>query len=127
MIIWLHIQRLAMLGLLVLSCLRVARDVSRAHLSRGSALSRALRVRGVELGPIVRRGGVGGRGGGDRRALHDPIGLTIVEEARPIRTIKTNAGRSYPFTVCSGMPQPQGRPLSPLTFLPSLRKRSQGP
>ena len=63
MIIWLHIQRLAMLGLLVLSCLRVARDVSRAHLSRGSALSRALRVRGVELGPIVRRGGVGGRFG----------------------------------------------------------------
>ena len=37
------------------------------------------------------------------------------EEARPIRTIKTNGGRSYPFTVGSGMPQ--GCPLSPLTFL----------
>ena len=37
------------------------------------------------------------------------------EDARPIRTIKTNGGRSYPFTVGSGMPQ--GCPLSPLTFL----------
>lgn len=36
------------------------------------------------------------------------------EDARPIRTIKTNGGRSYPFTVGSGMPQ--GCPLSPLTF-----------
>ena len=32
-----------------------------------------------------------------------------------MRTIKTNGGRSYPFTVGSGMPQ--GCPLSPLTFL----------
>jgi len=47
----------------------------------GGALSRALRVRGVEHGPIVRRGGGGGRRGGERRALHDPIGLTIVRGA----------------------------------------------
>ena len=33
------------------------------------------------------------------------------EDARPIRTIKTNGGRSYPFTVGSGMPQ--GCPLYP--------------
>eukprot|EP00967_Tisochrysis_lutea_P013079 scaffold14555_cov29-Tisochrysis_lutea.AAC.5 len=37
------------------------------------------------------------------------------EDAQPKRTIKTNGGRSYPFTVGSGMPQ--GCPLSPLTFL----------
>ena len=37
------------------------------------------------------------------------------ENARPVRTIKTNGGRSYPFTMGSGMPQ--GCPLSPLTFL----------
>ena len=60
---------LALLVLLVLSCPGVARDVSRAHLGRGSALSRAPRVRGFEHGPIVRRGGVGGRrGAGERRA-----------------------------------------------------------
>ena len=35
--------------------------------------------------------------------------------ARSIRTIKINGGRSYPFTIGSGMPQ--GCPLSPLTFL----------
>ena len=56
---------------------------SRAHLGRGrgSALSRVLRVSGVELGLIVRRGRVGGRGGGERHTLHDPIDLTIVRVA----------------------------------------------
>ena len=34
------------------------------------------------------------------------------ERARPIRTIKINGGRSYPFTIGSGR-----CPLSPLTFL----------
>ena len=55
---WVVWALLAMLDLLVRSCSGVARDVSRAHLDRGSALSRALRVaavRGVEHGPIVRR------------------------------------------------------------------------
>ena len=71
-----------LLCLLVLSCWVVARDVPRAHLGRGVALSRALRVRGVEHGSIVRRGGGWRRerrGAAQRRALHDPIALTIVE------------------------------------------------
>ena len=59
---------LAMLGLLMLSSLGLAWDVSRAHLGRGSALSRALRVLGVELGLIVRRSGVGGKREGEMRA-----------------------------------------------------------
>ena len=69
---------LGMVALLVLGCLGSARDESRAHLRRWGARSRALRVRGVGLGPIVRRGGGGGRRGGERRALHDPIFLKIV-------------------------------------------------
>ena len=76
---WIVWAMLAMLGLVVCGCPGVARDESRAHLGRGSALSRALRVRGVGHGPIVRRGGGGGRGGGERRALHDPISLLIVD------------------------------------------------
>ena len=69
---------LSMVSLLVFGCQGTARAASHAHLGRWGALSRALRVRGVEHGPIVRRGGGGGRRGGERRALHDPIGLTIV-------------------------------------------------
>ena len=52
------------------------------HVGRGGALWRALRVRGVGHGPIARRIGVGGRRGGERRALHDPISLMIVFERR---------------------------------------------
>ena len=36
-------------------------------------------------------------------------------EAKPIRYIKTNGGRSFPFNIASGVPQ--GCPLSPLAFL----------
>ena len=80
---------LAMLGLLVLV---LSAQLSGCSTGHGTCLVRTLvvgapsrgswvlRVRGVEHGPIVRCGG--GGGGGERRALHDPIGLTIV--------IKTN-------------------------------------
>ena len=36
-------------------------------------------------------------------------------EAKPIRYIKANGGRSFPFNIASGVPQ--GCPLSPLAFL----------
>ena len=36
-------------------------------------------------------------------------------DAKPIRYIKTNGGRSFPFNIASGVPQ--GCPLSPLAFL----------
>eukprot|EP00967_Tisochrysis_lutea_P007883 scaffold9408_cov35-Tisochrysis_lutea.AAC.1 len=74
---------LAMLCPLVLSFRELARGVHRAHLGRGFALSRVLRVRGrVEHGLIVRRGGGGVRRRGERRTLHDhdPIVLTTVED-----------------------------------------------
>ena len=67
------------------SCRVVARGVPRAHLGRGIALSRALRMRVVEHGSIVRRGGGGGRSGGERHALRDPIALTIVEPSEVVK------------------------------------------
>ena len=98
----------AMLALLllcprVLSCWEVARGVRRAHLGWGIALSRALRVRGVEHSSIVRRGGGGGRRGGERRALHDPIVLTIVARTSVMcekHHIRTNfSALQYPCTI----------------------------
>jgi len=68
----------AMVALLALGCTGSAQDESRAYLGRGGARSRALRVRGVGLDPVVRRGGGDDRRGGERRALHDPISLLIV-------------------------------------------------
>ena len=73
------VAMLGMVSLLACGCPGTARVAPRAHLGRWGALSWALRVRGVEHGPIIRRGGWGGRRGGERRALHDPIGLTIVD------------------------------------------------
>ena len=54
--------------------------MARAHLGRGGALSRALRVRGVEHGSMTRSSVAAGLAavGGERRELNDPISLKIV-------------------------------------------------
>eukprot|EP00967_Tisochrysis_lutea_P024551 scaffold28216_cov31-Tisochrysis_lutea.AAC.7 len=39
---------------------------------------RAVWLRGVHHDLVTRRGGVGGERGGEQRALHDPIVLTIL-------------------------------------------------
>ena len=51
-----------------------ARAGARVHLRGWVACARSLRRRIVCYGPIVRRGGVGGKG--ERRALHELIVLT---------------------------------------------------
>lgn len=73
---------LGMVDLLVFGSPGSARDESRAHLGPGAgARSRALiRLRGVELVPIVSRGGGGGRRGRELRALRDPIFVKIVRD-----------------------------------------------
>ena len=73
-----------MVALTECCCLGVARAralaSARLHLIGRGTLSLAFRWRGVGYGPIIRRGGagVGGRGGGERRARHDSINLMIV-------------------------------------------------
>ena len=63
----------AMVAMLVFGCLAGSAQVeSRAHLGWGGALTWALRMRGVEHGPIVRRGGGGGRWGVRRGAARAP-------------------------------------------------------
>ena len=84
------VAMLGMVSLLVYGCQGTARAAPHAHLGRWGALSRALWVRGVEHGPIVCRGGCGGRRGGERRALHDPIVLMIVEMVLFMRVLSAN-------------------------------------
>ena len=62
-------------GLLVVAR---ARAVARAHLVCLGCCTRSRRRRGGSRGPFGLRGGGDGRGGGERRALHDPIFLRIV-------------------------------------------------
>ena len=78
-IVW---AMLAMVSLLVLGFPGSARGEPRAHLGQWGALSRALQLRGVQHCLVVRRGGGDGGRGGERRALHDPIVLTIVMKIR---------------------------------------------
>ena len=73
------VTMVAMVAVLVWGLLVVARAVARAHLVCLGCCSRVLRRRVVECGPFGQRGGGDGRGGGERRALHDPIFLKIVE------------------------------------------------
>eukprot|EP00967_Tisochrysis_lutea_P091331 scaffold131134_cov30-Tisochrysis_lutea.AAC.1 len=103
---------LAGLGLL-LRCQVAARAGARVHLGGWVACSQPLRRRIVRHGPIVRRGGVGGRG--ERRALHDPIGLTIFQrnftasthytQRSPARRQGTNSGRPFVKVHCPHMPR----------------------
>ena len=72
----------AMVAVLMRGLQVAARAVARAHLISLGGGSRALVRRFIGRGPFGQRGGGDGRGGGERRALHDPIFLKIVDITR---------------------------------------------